>query len=183
MKLIGITGKARSGKDTLAAYGWSRYSFTRIAFADPLKLAAQQMFGLSQEQTWDDRYKETIIPCWGMSPRQMFQLLGNEAVKPVFGNDVWIKRWSMSYAVFRDTDDVIVPDVRFDHEAAHIRSLGGGIIAVLRGPGLVGSTGDHASERGLSYLPDFTIENDGTIENMYAKFDSIIARIGSGDGQ
>ena len=174
MKLIGITGKARSGKDTLAAYGWSRYSFTRIAFADPLKLAAQQMFGLSQEQTWGDRKKEEVIPCWGMSPRQMVQLLGNEAVKPVFGNDVWIKRWNMAYSSFKDTDDIIVPDVRFDAEASHIRSLGGVIVEVLRGPGLVGSTGDHASERGLSTLPEYTIDNNGTLDELRVKVMSLV---------
>ena len=174
MKLIGITGKARSGKDTLAAYGWSRYSFTRIAFADPLKLAAQQMFGLSQEQTWGDHKKEEVIPYWGMSPRQMFQLLGNEAVKPVFGADIWIKRWSMIYATLKDTDDIIVPDVRFDHEASHIRSLGGVIVEVQRGIGLVGSTGDHASERGLSTLPEYTIDNNGTLEDLRVKVMSLV---------
>ena len=174
MKLIGITGKARSGKDTIAQMLFAQHAFTRIAFADPLKLAAQQMFGLSTEQTWDDRYKETIIPCWGMSPRQMFQLLGNEAVKPVFGADIWIKRWSMSYAIFRDTDDVIVPDVRFDHEASHIRSLGGVIVELQRGIGLVGSTGDHTSERGLSTLPEYTIDNNGTLEDLRVKVMSLV---------
>ena len=174
MKLIGITGKARSGKDTVARMLFAQHAFTRIAFADPLKLAAQQMFGLSKEQTWGDHKKEEIIPYWGMSPRQMFQLLGNEAVKPVFGADIWIKRWSMSYAIFRDTDDVIVPDVRFDHEASHIRSLGGVIVEVLRGPGLVGSTGDHVSERGLSTLPEYTIDNNGTLEDLRVKVMSLV---------
>ena len=174
MKLIGITGKARSGKDTVARMLFAQHAFTRIAFADPLKLAAQQMFGLSTEQTWDDRYKETIIPCWGMSPRQMFQLLGNEAVKPVFGAGIWIKRWSMSYATLKDTDDIIVPDVRFDHEASHIRSLGGVIVEVQRGIGLVGSTGDHASERGLSTLPEYTVDNNGTLEDLRVKVMSLV---------
>ena len=37
MKLIGITCKARSGKDTIARHLWAQHAFTRIAFADPLK--------------------------------------------------------------------------------------------------------------------------------------------------
>ena len=174
MKLIGITGKARSGKDTVARMLFAQHAFTRIAFADPLKLAAQQMFGLSKEQTWGDHKKEEVIPYWGMSPRQMFQLLGNEAVKPVFGADIWIKRWSMSYATLKDTDDIIVPDVRFDHEASHIRSLGGVIVEVQRGIGLVGSTGDHVSERGLSTLPEYTIDNNGTLEDLRVKVMSLV---------
>ena len=174
MKLIGLTGKARSGKDTVAQMLYAQHAFTRIAFADPLKLAAQQMFGLTTEQTWHDSHKEEVISYWGMSPRQMFQLFGNEAVKPVFGADVWIKRWNMSYSFFKDTDDIIVPDVRFDHEAAHIRALGGVIVEIQRGVGLVGSTGDHASERGLSTLPEFTIDNSGTIDDLRIKVMSLV---------
>lgn len=174
MKLIGITGKARSGKDTIAQILFAQHAFTRIAFADPLKMAAQQMFGLTHEQTWAEAVKEQVIPHWGISPRQMFQLLGNEAVKPVFGADIWIKRWSMSYNMLKDTDDIIVPDVRFDHEAAHIRSLGGVIVEVQRGIGLVGSTGDHVSERGLSTLPEYTIDNSGTLEELEAKVNALV---------
>ena len=54
MKLIGITGKARSGKDAIAKFAWSQYGFTRIAFADAVKLSAQAKFGLTAAQTWDD---------------------------------------------------------------------------------------------------------------------------------
>ena len=169
MKLIGLIGKARSGKDTVAKMLYAQHAFTRIAFADPLKLAAQQMFGLSTEQTWSDAVKEDVIPYWGMSPRQMFQLFGNEAVKPVFGDDVWIKRWYMAYSFFKDSDDIVVPDVRFDHEAECIRSLGGIIVEIQRGVGLVGSTGDHASERGLSTLPEATIYNTGTLDDLRNK--------------
>lgn len=174
MKLIGITGKARSGKDTLAKYLWSQHCFTRIAFADPLKLAAQHIFGLTQEQTWDDAYKEVVIPYWGMAPRQMFQLLGTEAVKGTFGEDVWAKRWLMSYDSFKTTDHIVVPDTRCDVEADMIRALGGVIVEVRRGTGLVGSTGDHCSERGLSTLPDFVIDNEGTKEELYEKIEALI---------
>lgn len=177
MKLIGITGKARSGKDTLARFGFTQYGFTRIAFADPLKLAAQHIFGLSHEQTWDDDLKEVVIPFWNMSPRQMFQLLGTESVKGTFGDDTWMKRWILSYSLMRETDDIVVPDVRCDIEADGIRKLGGVIIEVQRGVGLNGSTGDHASERGLSTLPDFTIDNNGTLEELYAAFDAIVGRV------
>jgi hypothetical protein len=94
-----------------------------------------------------------VIEFWGMSPREIFQKLGTEAVKGTFGPDAWVKRWSLSYGPLMDTDDVIVPDVRVDEEANYIRSLGGTIIEVRRGAGLVGSTGNHVSELGLSTLP------------------------------
>lgn len=174
MKLIGITGKARSGKDTIAKHLFHTHEFTRAAFADPLKLAAGHIFGLSREQMWGDEHKETVIPYWGKSPRQLFQLLGTEAIKPVFGDDTWVKRWELTYMLFKDTDHMVVPDVRVDVEANRIRQLGGIIIEVRRGTGLAGSTGEHVSELGLSTLPDYIIENYGTIEELNAVVDRIV---------
>ena len=178
MKLIGLTGKARSGKDTIAAYLWHSAGFTRIAFADPLKLAAQNIFGLTDGQTWDDELKEVVIDRIGMSPRQIFQKLGTEAVRNVFGEDTWTKRWMVGYSLFEESDDIVVPDVRFDNESGLIRSLGGVIVEVRRGPGLVGSTGTHPSEHGLSTLPDFVIENNGTLDDLYAQVEGVLRRIG-----
>lgn len=174
MKLIGLTGKARSGKDTIASYLWHSAGFTRIAFADPLKLAAQNIFGLTDGQTWDDELKEVVIERIGLSPRQIFQKLGTEAVRNVFGESTWLKRWLVGYDFLKETDDIVVPDVRFDNENALIKSLGGIIVEVRRGPGLVGSTGDHASEHGLSTLPDVVIENNGTLDDLYAQVEYVL---------
>ena len=175
MKLIGITGKARSGKDAIAKFAWSQYGFTRIAFADPVKMAAQAKFGLTIEQTWRDELKEVVIPHWGMTPRQIFQMEGTEAGRDVFGNDLWIKRFMLSYNLLKDTDDIIVPDVRFDNEAYAIKALGGIIIEVRRGQaGLSGSAASHVSESGLSLPADYVIENEGTLEELHEKFEAIV---------
>lgn len=175
MKLIGITGKARSGKDSLATFAWTQYGFTRIAFADPVKMAAQAKFGLTTDQTWNDDLKEVVIPHWGMTPRQIFQMEGTEAGRNVFGGDLWIRRFMLSYNLLRNTDDIIVPDVRFDNEAEALRSLGGIIIEVRRGQaGLSGSAGAHVSESGLSLPADYVIENEGTLEELHEKFEAIV---------
>jgi hypothetical protein len=175
MKLIGITGKARSGKDTIAEHLWAEHAFTRIAFADPLKLAAQHIFGLTEAQTWDDDMKEVVIPYWGMSPRQIFQYLGTEAVKGTFGPDTWIKRWAISYNLLKDTDHIVVTDVRTNLEAQAILNLGGVIIEVVRdGVGLEGETAKHSSEFGLTLGADFIILNNGTLAELYEQVDAIV---------
>ena len=175
MRLIGITGKARSGKDAAATFLWAQYAFTRIAFADPVKMSAQAKFGLTQKQTWDDSLKEVVIPHWNMTPRQMFQLEGTEAGRNVFGYDIWLKRFLLTYNLLKDTDDIVVPDVRFDNEAELISSLGGIIIEVRRGhAGLSGSAGAHISESGLSLPADHVIDNNGTLEELHAKFEAIV---------
>ncbi len=177
MKIYGIIGKARSGKDTVAKHLWAKHAVTRIAFADPLKLAAQHMFGLTGPQTWDDSLKEVVIPHWGMTPRRMFQLLGTEASKPIFGNDIWTKRWQVTYEILKDTDDVVIPDVRFDVEVDMIRSLGGYIIEVQRGHGLDGDAGAHASESGISSMPDYRLDNNGTLEELAKQIDDMVEHL------
>ena len=175
MRLIGITGKARSGKDSLATHAWSKYGFTRIAFADPVKLAAQQKFGLTADQTWNDDLKEVVIPHWGLTPRQIFQREGTEAGRNVFGGDIWLRRFMLTYNMLKNTDDIIVPDVRFDNESDLLRSLGGIIIEVRRGrAGLSGEAGAHASEAGLTRAADHVIDNNGTLEELCAAFDALV---------
>ena len=175
MKLIGITGKARSGKDAIAKFAWSQYGFTRIAFADAVKLSAQAKFGLTAAQTWDDELKEVVIPHWNMTPRQMFQMEGTEAGRNIFGGDIWIKRFMLSYNLLKHTDDIIVPDVRFDNERSILESMGGVIVEIRRdSAGLDGSRAEHISESGLSLPADYVIDNNGTLEELHEKFEAIV---------
>lgn len=177
MILIGLTGKARSGKDTVAKILGMNYGFTRIAFADPLKLAAQQMFGLTEEQTWSDGLKEVVIERWGKSPRQILQLLGTEAAHPIFGKDIWVKRFDMSYELVKNVGHVVATDARTDTEADYIRANGGYVVEIQRGTGLSGSVGDHASERGLSTLPDFVIDNTGSLDDLFKRVEQIYGEV------
>jgi hypothetical protein len=120
MHLIGITGKARAGKDTVAKYLVRNYGFVSSSFALPLKRAAKEMFGLSDDEAFGDELKEVPIPFWwGLSPRAMFQKLGTEGGRILFGDDIWLKRWERFYLQYRDSAHVVVSDVRFDNEADH----------------------------------------------------------------
>jgi hypothetical protein len=173
-KLIGISGKARSGKDEIASHLWAQYGFTRISMAYPLKQAAQYAFGLTNAQAFNDQYKEIVIPYWGLSPRQMWQKLGRTA-RETFGDDIWVKRWRLSYASIMDTDDVVVPDIRHDWELYEVRSLGGIVVEIRRDrAGLFGSTADDVSEAGLSVPPDYIIDNNGTLAELRQSVDLLI---------
>ena len=174
-KLIGLAGKAGAGKDTVADYLWGKEGAIKIAFADALRGAAQHIFGLGQCNFTDRDLKEEEVEYWGMTPRRMLQLLGTEATKPVFGADIWLKRWFLSYSAVRDTDHVVVPDVRFDVEADAIRNLGGTIIHIVRpGAGLSGATGEHSSEAGIELRNgDMYLSNRGSVEELHRKVDEL----------
>ena len=90
-KIIGIAAPARSGKDTVASMLLKHKKVTAYALADPLKLGCQALFGLTDKETWDDCYKETIIPLWHYSPRKFFQHLGTDWMR-VHNSDHWLMR-------------------------------------------------------------------------------------------
>lgn len=190
--IIGITGKAGSGKDTLAAHFVSKYHCTRRAFADPIKELLNEKFGWEMSQ-WDDReWKERAAvlsadtvdvfePKYGYSapqkpratwsPRQLAQWLGTEVGRNTFGQDCWVRvmeRWARIHLGHEDR--LVIPDVRFDNEAIWIRKMGG-IIIQLHRPNTI-PVAEHVSERGID--PDHIymyILNDGTIEDLYKAVD------------
>jgi hypothetical protein len=77
-KLIGLAAKARSGKDTVAGMIAASADVVCYALADPVKVGCQVLFGLTDDETWDDKIKETKIDLWDKSPREFFQLIGTE---------------------------------------------------------------------------------------------------------
>jgi len=193
-KLIGIHGRARSGKDTIGKYLHdTRDNTWKLSFADPLKRAAAMMFGIPEDVFWDDELKETADDFWNVSPRQIAQFFGTEMVRenvgkliPSVGQDFWVYRMAhclngLGEQVEYDSDDVVViPDVRFQNEYDWITAQGGIIIHLTRpgADGMVGISG-HASEAGLKFTaPDNTylIVNNGTLEELYEEVDRVITK-------
>jgi hypothetical protein len=191
MKLIGLSGAARSGKDTVGNYLINEYEFKRYAFADPLKRAASEMFGIPLKDFVDDDKKEVVNEFWGYSPRQIAQLLGTEGGRELFREDIWVKRAEKAWLDHQDyianfsgggwvdpagTDGMVITDVRFPNEAEWIKETGGLLLHIER-PGADGKVGqsNHASEAGYpDELKDHIIINDGTLEDLYGLVRKII---------
>ena len=170
--ILGITGHARHGKDAVAAVLVQRLGYTRIALADPLKAAARAMFGWTLMHT-DGALKEAIDPRWGISPRHVMQLLGTEFGQyelgrhddfaAVTGRCLWVRRALL--AAERVDGDVVIPDVRFHHEADAVRAAGGSILRVIRAS--VPVCRDHTSESEMDeIIADDEIHNDGTLKDL-----------------
>ena len=184
MKLIGLAGRARSGKDTVGEYLKLNYNFHTYALASPLKKACKEMFGLTESQQ-QDNLKEEVIPEWGLSPRQMYQTLGTEGGRELFGQDIWIKRARVELKNYCDWIDelpsvqfhsqeprMVVTDIRFDNEADWIRSEGGVIWHVNR-LNENESVHDHISENGITSLPeDKIIYNNSSLDELYKNVES-----------
>ena len=175
-RLIGVTGKARAGKDTIGLYLSVEHRFRRESFAAPLKHGIQIMFGLGDEHV-NGEFKEDVIPWLGRSPRYLMQTLGTEWGREIVDQDVWLKIAQQKWIACQEADvDMVVTDVRFENEAAWIREEGDLIHVMRRKTQQVEA---HSSEAGCVKVPgDFVILNDRSIEDLEARVWRVLEAIG-----
>jgi len=100
-RLIGLAGPARVGKDTVASLLLNEVwpDGGCYAFALPLKLGCQVLFGLSDAETWSDQHKERVLPDWGCSPRALWQTVGTDWMRRR-NPDHWLRRAERALAAF-----------------------------------------------------------------------------------
>ena len=169
-KIIGVTGRAGAGKDTVHRIldeQFADYPVNRLAFADLLKDSAMASLGLKYASAAAFKQSGSIKITIGstefeMSGREYLQRYGAEAHREIFGKDFWID------AAFERLQKgvTIVTDVRFDNEATAIRAFGGMVWKIER-PGDEIAESGHSSEQGVSdSLVDQFLINDGSIDDL-----------------
>jgi hypothetical protein len=174
--LIGITGHAGSGKDTIGEHLVAAHDFRRISFAQPLRAALMAAFELDWTH-FEGESKERPVSWIGRSPRQLMQTLGTEWGRQCVAQDIWLRVAERRIALGGGTSKVdwVITDVRFDNEAEFIRRLGGQVWRVLRPDAIPVSP--HASEGGVALsLVDYTIENDASLDELRQAVDRKLAR-------
>lgn len=145
IRLIGLTGRKRHGKDS--AYSMlkemlvGRAHLYRFSFADALKQEVAEALGLSVYQIEQEKEKyRPILQWWGTQWRR--------SQDPLY----WIKQMERKLEFahhFCDTG--IITDVRFPNEADMVRRHNGLIVRVIR-PCLE-STDTHESETAMDHYP------------------------------
>ena len=145
--IIGIVGFAGSGKGTVSDILVEHHDFTKLSFADAVKDATSAIFGWSRHLLEGDtdesrEFRETKDDFWSarfgydVTPRYMLQLMGTEAGREVFNQDLWIhtvERRIRHKQEWEFEDNFVIPDVRFVNEIQAIRKWGGVVIRVVRG--------------------------------------------------
>lgn len=160
--LIGIAGRARSGKDTVANFIVAAIGGYRYSFADPIRAMLAPLGVDMSDPYWQAR-KEEPIPALGVSPRRMMQTLGTEWGRQLINPDLWL---IMAHQrLLQSGPGMVISDVRFDNEAAWIRKHGGRIIHVIRPD--TKTVEAHASEDGIEMQDtDARLFNSGTLEEL-----------------
>ena len=166
--IIGLTGYAQSGKDTFASILVEKYGYSRIAFADKIRdflYGINPMVGCSptgylQDLVnlvgWDKAKQEPQV-------RRLLQDLGISA-RDIISEDIWV---TAALSSVNKDQRVVITDVRFENEAAMIKSMGGQLWRVKRSG--VGPVNDHVSESEMDgYKVDQIFVNNGTLEELQA---------------
>ena len=177
VRLVGLAGRKRSGKSTVAdrlcrAHGW-----VEVALADPLKVAlldvdpllpsgmrVRELVGRVGWEEAKDEHPEV---------RRLLQALGG-AVRDHVDEDVWIAiGLDRAERALAAGYPVVASGVRYPNEAAAVRAAGGVVCWVDR-PGLPNDGDRHPSETSLTrHDCDLTVVNRGSLDDLWRVADNL----------
>lgn len=178
MKIICISGKAGSGKDTVAGIMEKRLEEQgkRVLVthnADLLKYICISFFG------WNGEKDE--------HGRSLLQQVGTGAVRSR-NPDYWVDFLIDMFAMFGDNwDYVLIPDCRFPNEIDKLIKTGFDVTSVLimrpdLHSSLTAEQRSHVSETSMDgYSFNIGILNDGSIGDLATKIDGILSQLVQGD--
>ena len=172
---IALTGKMRSGKDTVAVHLAFEHGFEYpIAFGDKLKRTFHELFPWVSAQS---------------KPREGYQRFG-QLIRKEFDEDVWVKHLASTVEFLEDsrkTRGIVITDLRQPNEYEWCHANGFIIVRVTAPDELriarAKAAGDnfsaddlaHETERHVDrFEVDYEIANDGTVDELTAKVDEII---------
>jgi hypothetical protein len=129
MKIVMISGKATSGKDTVGDILINKYKYTKFSFATNLKKSVAGAFGWRVEQLEDQAFKATEDGFWGVTPRQVLQVFGSDTMKKFFPKrlstiskkkhdnlkSIWAQA-TVKSLMESDYKRIVITDLRFPEE-------------------------------------------------------------------
>ena len=171
--IIQIGGFKRSGKDTISKMIANHYQSKGklvyiFHYADPLKQIAASIFDISLEQLDDFKNNKTAL--WRFDDfgdtyqitdfREILMKIGNEAIKPVFGSDVW-QKIMLEKIEKSEADIIIIPDFRFAVE--HIPNA---VTIRINNSYIINDTSHPSETELIDFEFDMSIDNTNYSQNQ-----------------
>ncbi len=174
-KVLGISGKLGSGKDTVAEMiiRHSPEVWKQTAFAKKLKQIVSILAQVPYETTLNQAGKNHMVDEFDLTVGEMLQQIGTNVLRG-WNENVWIKSLLLELKSEVGTNWLIT-DARFPNEADFLKNNGSFIIRVNRPVNPVAEASgrdlNHPSETALDDYAhfDYVIENDGTLEDLEVK--------------
>lgn len=176
--IIGLSGYAQVGKDTVANYLVEKYGFVKVSFADPIREALYKLnpyvrigdMPPTSLATAVDHMGWEEVKVFSSDTRELLQRMGTEVGREMFGKDFWVNQGLLRA---REHSNVVFADTRFRNEAEAIRANGGQVWRINK-PGHK-PVNDHPSETALDeYRFDWHLPNYAGIEELHELVDRIL---------
>lgn len=175
--LLALTGAMYSGKSTVASH-LAMKGYTELSFAEPLKELIIRLFKIDPKYVYDPKMKGVVIPKWGVSGRELAQVIGTELFRDGLPKNVphlklvaggfWITL--MHNRLQKTRGPCVISDCRFEDEHKYVKSQKGTVVKITRKGTEPTGVASHASEKGID--GDITIENNGSINELFAAFEN-----------
>lgn len=174
--IIGITGHAQHGKDTIGQLLVDEFGYTRVSFAEPMKREVAELYrplivqygrelGCDPRTVLpfnDDAIVANLIASKPPLIRKLMQIHGTD-IRRKEDPQYWVHKWLRQC---HNLPKVVATDVRFLNEAAAIHRLEGLMIKVTRPSVPVDLT--HPSESELQHIRcGHEFCNDSTVEALH----------------
>lgn len=172
---IALTGKMRSGKSAISRLLFKKYGFYYpLSFGNELKALAHTIFPWIPEEP---------------KPRELYQFMNTMRE---YDEDVWIKHLAEDYefVLTKEPTGIVIDDVRQQNEYEWARDNGFIIVRVessddLRKQRII-AEGDSYNEESFNHKTetyvdqlraDYTIVNNGSLDELESKVDELMAEI------
>lgn len=163
IEVIGLSGKAGSGKDFIAQNILKPLGYHQFSLAWHFKIGLVGESKASHEEVFKTKPEHV---------RRMLQQKGTEQGRDVFGDNVWcnhIKEWFIVLNENWGINKFVIPDVRFPNEVEFIQKMDGKVFRIfapkrVECSPLSQEARNHISETALDHFPkekfDAIIWND-----------------------
>ncbi len=184
-KVYAVIGQKRVGKDTTADFICKKLGCKKHALATPLKELVCNLFGVSMEQldeyknegwrleavTEDNKRNDWYTNKLNISFRSILQRCG-DSQKDFFGLDCYMRKFHEKL-LYQEV--IVVPDVRLKEEQKWLMAHTDVTFIKVTREVETDVDSAHRTESEVDELGyDVEIENNGTLEELYAKIDDIV---------
>ena|SRR5690625_976863 len=194
---IALTGRMRSGKSTIADHLWLKYDFAKVSFGSPIRRIADEYFSHLYEEVTEVCEFTGLETKKERKPRALLQNIG-QLLRQI-DEDVWIKQAESSVEVwqnYRDVHGIVIDDLRQPNEYEWARENNFVIIRVEADEAMrlrrSEQEGDSFNEEDLThdteqhsdnFSVDYTITNDGDLDELERQVDEIMSDIKAKGGR
>jgi len=163
-RFVGLSGYARSGKDTVAAFLVAEYGYRQIAFADRLRDLMVRVVALFPSVA---EVLNAVGGDWDKAKEDPEVRRTLQSVRLAAREHIEINVWIGALLDVLEDERIVVSDLLFANEAYAISTRGGTLFRIER-PGTKPDD-SHVSQTSLDHYDNFhaVLVNDSTFDVLY----------------